>query len=712
YAFAGTKDGRLYRWDAVLGWKLIWEDPISQYDNRVHIGTLYMDPRVDFSDILYVGTGSIDMRHTGADRQHPKEYGNGEILRFDGATSTNIFKDPTDRIRLPPSKVDNLCNEQQPNILKILIIKKNEIEPKPWHVYVATDLGVYHASMSDTEKLNSSMSFNLHNKGLVGEDRNCRSLAWATDKTTKKRYIIVSVDYNFCKKTPGQIYRQEIGETCWFITNGLICDDRRLWDIVADYQNRNALLYACDHAHEGALYISKDAGANWSVVFDTNNLCSSEAGGYGGVAPKTPFQCRYAVLSSKDIYVVGANRGGIWRINRNDLEKSQCPIDHEYLTAECHPLNYDYWKGKGHVEFTAIDEVVFTLSYSRKEPPLLDHICIVIFDYVGMMNLWGDDYWKMFGQMNEIIDPCEHPKSKKSFAGTGRGYSIAVNPSDSQMLFLSYARASEPPIVLGSSDAGKNWIVMANECTNSFKTHNDTHKRVPIGCLLVKYESAKQWLYLAGPVSDGKTKGWSVRRTNITTGITSNQWQDPGAPSGVSGSIILFSDSDHLIYDMDSSCETSPTIFLATEFGLFTSINNGRSWGHFQGSANWRITKVEAISTTQAYVIVVDSADMNRNKVIAVSVDNHGKASIYRVVETFPIRPTDLLFRNDVLYVATRTEGIISFNVTNNYARSTFLDQGSGLPTNDTFSIDFDPEGNAYVGTHCYGLWKIKHIKS
>ncbi|MFX0077370.1 MAG: hypothetical protein ACFE96_18155, partial [Candidatus Hermodarchaeota archaeon] len=25
YAFAGTKDGRLYRWDAVLGWKLIWE---------------------------------------------------------------------------------------------------------------------------------------------------------------------------------------------------------------------------------------------------------------------------------------------------------------------------------------------------------------------------------------------------------------------------------------------------------------------------------------------------------------------------------------------------------------------------------------------------------------------------------------------------------------------------------------------------------------
>lgn len=80
-------------------------------------------------------------------------------------------------------------------------------------------------------------------------------------------------------------------------------------------------------------------------------------------------------------------------------------------------------------------------------------------------------------------------------------------------------------------------------------------------------------------------------------------------------------------------------------------------------------------------------------------------------VDCFPIRPKDLLFKKKMLYAATRTEGIICYDANNNHDRSIFLNQSSGLPTNDTTSIDFDREGNAYIGTHCYGLWCGKFIE-
>ena len=134
------------------------------------------------------------------------------------------------------------------------------------------------------------------------------------------------------------------------------------------------------------------------------------------------------------------------------------------------------------------------------------------------------------------------------------------------MVFCSYAKVSKSPIILGSEHPCKTWKVLANECTDSFKTNNSNgnlKNRGPFISLLVKQVDKKDYLYAAGPIIENGVNGWSVKRTNITNNIIPDKWEDIIG----SGPLIPNSRTIDYIYDIDSY-ETSSVIFLVTGSGI------------------------------------------------------------------------------------------------------------------------------------------------
>lgn len=651
YVFAGTQLGQLHRWDPINGWI-----NLLTLDNKANISALYRDPRPDVNDedILYIGTGSIKMRHNIQDRQHPKDYGNGYILMFKDATTSNPLRQPL-TISLENRDID------MPNILDMLIVKgeNSVLGEERWYMYIATDLGVYRTEATSVGNFDPLPP--LINNGIDVGNLNARTLAESEVIGETISRVVLTVDKNFENNVLGpRIYYQTAGVIGWTAAafDPTSPTPTRLWSVIAD-QSTSFNLFACDNSGAGALYTSDDSGATWDVFFDSTYLIDiTEAGPF---VPNKKFQCVYAVLSGDDIYVVGANDGGIWRIDVNDAS------NHEYLTGSA-SLYYGstpyYWTGNGEIEFWGPQEVAF----APDDPSL---IYVVMNDHVGMVKDPDSQAWKMFG-------------------GGGRGHSVTVNDADPDMAFFANATQSDQTASISlTTNRGESWDQILSNNIFDWTWPGAVS-------LIVVEEGGTRWLYAAGKMTTVSTgdNGWAVKKINIAN-INVGNWQQADERQFWELEIL----------GMDIVSATADTIFLATEEGLWYYNFNRGEW--VQMLSDWFVAEVEATPSGGAYVL----AKRNGNFPEIFSVDCI-MSPIFECSETStgysegPMMPAELEFHDDILFVAHRNEGVLGYDVTSIDPWFIVLNQDSGLPSNDIRTIDFDSEGNVYVGFKGFGLWK------
>lgn len=666
--FAATKDGRIYRTSAPGGWTVIYEYVNASDSKPQAISSLYIDPRTG-RDILYAGTGSIDMRRDKAIDQHPKKAGNGRIVRLDNASSGSRFAAVV--YPLPNAGLD------QQNILDFELVR--DPRTKTDFLFVATDLGLYWADWTQGE--NSGVpSWNkdelLIASSGVRANGNTRIIERAGPKSDPR--LVLTVDYDFNHTDPevcgtetqwnGQVLTRRLQDPEWALGTGFDpCDNaqirpRRTWQVAVDSTNRNSL-FACEAKWSGALYESKNGGVAWQRVFDKQKGTSSPF--FAG----NVFQCRYIALTTTDIFVAGQNLGGVWRISRSNSS------DFEYLIGD--KTGSDAWVGRGASNFTLVTKVAF--SGSKLLATLYDYALMI-----GGGTATSPEWTAVTAESNSLH---------------GVGTAIAVDPGNrSRVFYSSYYREPGPgpiAVIRGSLDDGLSWTMVASPSTPGLQDMEQ------VTSLLLRRDAANAaWLFAVVGLKEGQTPTKALFRTKLGTALDNLGWERVDV--GVSDENV-FAVAGH---------PASDSLLAATSAGVSeATLGDTLSWTPIGALASWSNAQMFASSATQAFLLVIDSSNKNQGRDRLVSVDRARKSWEFlkdTSSNTFDLTgsgPADLTYRGQRLLVSSQRDGISVYAYD---AQSTGWTRSNlaGLPTQDIRTVAFRGR-DIYVGTGGYGLYRF-----
>ncbi len=672
--YVATKQGEVYRKvrnATDSGW--IWEN-FLKLTNQVTISTLYADPR---KNILYIGTGSIHMRHRGINKANPtpetekgipdphlkdygvlisfdisdddKLYGEIELKKENGKVELKVLEgqpNPTDiKVHdLFPDTIeqDGSLTKEDASILSILIVN-TKASPNLHYMYIATDQGVFRSSQRFAgNKTIDQLSFVSVNNGLVdaggNENLNARSLAAVEDENGEHHVLVTLDENNISKETvlSGSVYTHRVGvltdlpddpddeDANWKAVSWPSGQEPgtsiyRMYQAVQDPQTPG-IVWLCNGQNRGGLF-AYDHGEMKIIINNDDN--SPEQKGI----PWTPFSlfaCKYLSVENKVLYATGMNHGTVYRVIKPLMDENNRLLLQDYnptsavsIVNSNKSIEGNSWNSKGDSDFTVVHDIDFIKDTNENK-----RMYVAIADWAGYAE---DLYRSTDNQVNGFEPISMGGKAHAIESNYDKTRAISSRVINGEISFLLHE--TDKSIKEASTENGQNnpAIAIGDHTSENLKDVVQV-RDLSFARLQDKQQDLKETIYA---LVKNNNNMWQLIRKRIDTIpvdqlVNVYKWnivetftqKDKDGNTVPLKAVSMASNIRNTPVPPDNPTQPDnfvSTLVIGTEQGVYASIDGGTNISRISITKDWNVVRVRNI-TADSYLVVTTSNEKINNK--------------------------------------------------------------------------------------------------